>query len=1465
MKARLMFVLMALMTSVAFGSTTLTINVSSFTGGTSPGASIRIDLQNCANAHVTGTGQVVPQTQTIFPINGIAVVTLFSNTDPAGGGQILCQVPGGPTATSYYSFNFIYQGVITSVGSYNLIPGTFNLSDLTPCVGPACIGNGSGQTMRIIAGTNITITPTSGLGNVTINSSGGGGAGNPAGPSFALNFANSGVTSFQGDPTLLFNTTLKNMVGGVNSEFDSDAFVTGSGNNGVLNLQQGPQCNQSTPGCTMLFPFGSTSTEDPYASELIVPNSILIDRRLGYQITTSINPQTVPGTTTHSAQQATCVLNAEPLTVSEFGYNSFCDAVFYFAGDPGKDSGGVPSVHVAQEINPWFYVPGIHQALSLNPFFEGGDDAGGMYINWHGHTNRSAGSSEGNLIQSIQGFEEAASVGAVVTGGHGATTIKTTLSATHGINLPVDSINEVYSSGYITGQSQQGSNLPNVTTTSDTHAVSSAVVFTTQACGSAVTQTQPASIACTYTTSGGSGQLCVLGLWNGSSCVGTTPVAVAVGDYANPECVTISAVGGGSVTMGLTLPHASGTVLEQGASSCSTLQAGQGGTIAGLQGDYFNNWIVGARTSTSYDTIYALEQQQNGKISIPILNFSTGVASASRTGTTVTLQMAAGAYFWNGITPAELANATLCLAGNTSSGLNVCDPTATTVVTNNGTTITYTSATSGTASGTGGTLKIVDAATNNFNAFSNYQALCGANLIRVLGITAENQFGGDSSGVSVVLSPNNCTWATNAPLAQPNAQNQQFNGQRVSFFAGSANPAGANTLNQWSMQGAAFSGGVYVCGGCESFEPLNRYLGYGGFEGTRVFAEIADPGVSLDFQILNAPIGPSGTVMSIGPIPAGGYGQTAYTLISMSGATTFTNLNYDTVADSLSMVSSNPAASFVVPALAARGWIMGPWSFDPGSYNSLVLHGDGGQFTSDAIVANPGSGSDPNIYIDFINAGVVKYRATNSAGTGQDFPLIVADTGVTATNLTVTGTCTGCSSGVSSINTVAGAFTFSFSSGAGSCSGTTCTFTGSGSGGGSVTNFVAASGSWPAFLVPSVATSTTTPTLSVSLANQSANAIFAGPGSGSAAAPTFRALVSADLPAISFSSLTSGTNTTGLVVGSGGVLSFVSGGFINANEINGVALSGLASGPLCNTTATGVPSICGAINLAGTGAGGVTGNLPNANLASQTANTVLGALTATTPSGLALPSCSASTSALTWTSGTGFGCHTISAGSAVWSSLTNPTGNLSLSMTSNTSTFTWGSATSTPDLFKKTDTTGNTGTGILDHDTTASGSTEIPWQADANGVGWKVDASGNFGSVGTTASGTIQLSGSSSGTANLTVAAAAGTPTLTLPTATGTLTETIASGTSALGTSSISSATCATVVTTTATGVTATDAIAWTPNGSIKAVTGYAPSTSGGLTIAAYPTSGNVNFDVCNWTSSSITPGAVTLNWQVTR
>lgn len=99
----------------------------------------------------------------------------------------------------------------------------------------------------------------------------------------------------------------------------------------------------------------------------------------------------------------------------------------------------------------------------------------------------------------------------------------------------------------------------------------------------------------------------------------------------------------------------------------------------------------------------------------------------------------------------------------------------------------------------------------------------------------------------------------------------------------------------------------------------------------------------------------------------------------------------------------------------------------------------------------------------------------------------------------------------------------------------------------------------------------------------------------------------------------------------------------------------------------------------------------------------------------------------------------------------------------------------------------------------------------------------------------------------------------------GGMTSTIASGTSALGTGAISSASCATVVTTTATNTATTDVVSWGFNGDPTGVTGYTPVTTGALTIFAYPSANNVNFKVCNLTSASITPGAITLNWRIAR
>lgn len=136
--------------------------------------------------------------------------------------------------------------------------------------------------------------------------------------------------------------------------------------------------------------------------------------------------------------------------------------------------------------------------------------------------------------------------------------------------------------------------------------------------------------------------------------------------------------------------------------------------------------------------------------------------------------------------------------------------------------------------------------------------------------------------------------------------------------------------------------------------------------------------------------------------------------------------------------------------------------------------------------------------------------------------------------------------------------------------------------------------------------------------------------------------------------------------------------------------------------------------------------------------------------------------------------------------------------------------------------------------------------------------SGTSGQLAYYASSGTTVSGSNLGTGVLTALG-------TNLSAAGGVTSTIASGTSALGTSAISSGACATVVTTSATNVATTDVILAGFNGDPTAVTGYAPTSNGMLTIISYPTANNVNFKVCNNTTASITPGAITLNWRVVR
>ena len=267
-----------------------------------------------------------------------------------------------------------------------------------------------------------------------------------------------------------------------------------------------------------------------------------------------------------------------------------------------------------------------------------------------------------------------------------------------------------------------------------------------------------------------------------------------------------------------------------------------------------------------------------------------------------------------------------------------------------------------------------------------------------------------------------------------------------------------------------------------------------------------------------------------------------------------------------------------------------------------------------------------------------------------------------------------------------------------------------GTGTGTVTSVAMSVPSW---LSVSGSPVTSSGTLAVTAATgQTQNEFLATPN-GSSGAVSLRSIVAADLPTATTSALGVMEVGTGLSVSSGivtptfgtGSNQVVQGGVITAAGPTGSAtvapiITYNAAGQLTTVSSATITPAVGSITGLGTGVstalgdnvgiagafvvnGGALGTpssgtltnatgLPLSGLTSQSANTLVGALTATTPSALSVPSCSTSASALLWTSGTGFSCNTsISASSAstATSIAGGTTGNLMWQAAANTTAF----------------------------------------------------------------------------------------------------------------------------------------------------------------------------------------------------
>jgi hypothetical protein len=145
-----------------------------------------------------------------------------------------------------------------------------------------------------------------------------------------------------------------------------------------------------------------------------------------------------------------------------------------------------------------------------------------------------------------------------------------------------------------------------------------------------------------------------------------------------------------------------------------------------------------------------------------------------------------------------------------------------------------------------------------------------------------------------------------------------------------------------------------------------------------------------------------------------------------------------------------------------------------------------------------------------------------------------------------------------------------------------------------------------------------------------------------------------------------------------------------------------------------------------------------------------------------------------------------------------------------------------------------------------------PEVAAAADVGAALNPFGNLW-LGTAATNNFKFQpASTTGARIITVADPLSPTTVALP-------MTIANGTAAMTTAGIATGACGTTVTVAATGVLTTDVIDWARNAAATIGNG------GGLTLNAWPTSGNVNFNYCNSSAGTITPTAMTVNWSVRR
>jgi hypothetical protein len=321
--------------------------------------------------------------------------------------------------------------------------------------------------------------------------------------------------------------------------------------------------------------------------------------------------------------------------------------------------------------------------------------------------------------------------------------------------------------------------------------------------------------------------------------------------------------------MGLTYAHLAGVPIYQGGLCGGKLALGNGMTSPWNGGHYptTSYFVAGSRTSTTVDYIIVYNGGQNGNIPIKVPSVSqVTLNNLTRAGNVVTATVVSGTtYPYNGY--AAPSAASVVVSGASPSDLN-----GTITGTHANTAGMTWNQTGADETGSGGTLSVT--------GLNNYFIYCGAETVRVMGVSVNTDHTPALDG-TLQVEPNNCQWTPGEAVAQPNHYSIQAGAAEFQVMDGFTPPvAQANNVNQIIMGGMAWSGGVEHLSATTDL--LSSMSGFGGNIVPRTFLSSSNY-YGIMFNLATPPLN-GGSIFNIA-CPAEGCVSTAYPyrLFELSG------------------------------------------------------------------------------------------------------------------------------------------------------------------------------------------------------------------------------------------------------------------------------------------------------------------------------------------------------------------------------------------------------------------------------------------------------------------------------------------------------------------------------------------------------------------------------------------------------